>query len=675
MTGENNAVGTEEAGHPERIAVSQRRWTPLQALTVTGVLAGGIFILDARTPPFVDVPILYVFVVLLSLFAPWHRTPLLIAAATIALTFLPPALLWSATADWHTWTNRVITAAALGITALLVSARQTAEARVIRGREELERRVEDRTAQLRAANQALESEIAVRRTAERSLQESRESLARTEAFSLVMVTHVGLDGRWLKVPPRLSELLGYSESELLAGTFMDVTHPDDVEADWSRCQRLIRGEINSFELEKRYIRKDRAVVWVYLNCSGVYDAEGRLIHFLTYIQDISDRKRAEDALRVSQEQWRTVIETVPIGIAISTVDGRVLDLNTAAWTILGYDSKEEFLGLAAASHYVDPADRRRRIEQLKAGHQVFEAQYKKKDGSLFWGRCTAAILGEQDGETVLINAYEDITEERRSHDSIARAKEELQAANLQLLERDQVRTKFLSVVSHELRTPMAAIKGFVDNMLDGVTGELNDRQTDYLRRMQLSLERLTRLIAQLLDWSRLEMGGAAFLPKALSPADLVRRVGDNARSVAESKGVRVVTKIAGDLPTILADPDKLEQILWNLIGNAVKFTPTRGTVEIECRGAPDGGVLVTVSDSGCGIAPQDIPRVFDQFSGVTSPMPAGRGAQLGLYITKSLVLLHGGRIWAESRLQEGSRFHVHLPVEPPDDKRPAAEPS
>lgn len=636
------------------------------------LLTSAIFLLDLFTPSPIDVPILYVFVVLLCLHSPWRRAPLLAAAVAIVLTCLPPAVLWQPPVDWFIGINRVITCFALGLTAILTANRRAAEEALREGQSQLGMRVEERTAELRKANQALEEENAIRRSTEQSLHESRERLARTEAFSLVMVTHVGLDGRWLKVPARLSDLLGYSESELLAGTFMNVTHPDDVEPDWSQCQRLIKGEIKSFELEKRYIRKDGGIVWVYLNCSGVYDTAGRLLHFLTYIRDISERKRVEDALRQSEEKWGRVIETVPIGIALSTVDGRVLDINTAAWTILGYDSKEEFLRLAAASHYIDPADRLRRIENIRAGHRVFEAQYRKKDGTVFWGRCTAAILGEQDGDVVLINAYEDITEERRYHETIRRAKEELQATNQLLTERDQVRTKFLSVVSHELRTPMAAIKGFVDNMLDGVTGQLNDRQSDYLRRIQISLERLTRLIAQLLDWSRLEMGGAPFLPKLLAPADIVRVVGDNARAMAEAKRIRVTTRTESELPAIKADPDKLEQVLWNLIGNAVKFTPALGTVTIECRTAPDGGVLFTVSDTGCGISPDDIPRVFDQFSGVHSSFPSNKGAQLGLYITRSLVLLHGGRIWVESTLQEGSRFYVHLPIKPPEGDRSAS---
>jgi PAS domain S-box-containing protein len=633
------------------------------------LLTAAIFLLDIGTPPSLDLPILYIFVVLLALRTPWSLAPVAMAGTTIALTVLPLLLLWPQSSDWSVLVNRMIACAALMMTALLVSARRTADAAVRTSRQRLEQRVEERTAQLQAANRALEGEIATRRAAEHSLYESREALARTEAFSLVMVTHVGLDGRWLKVPATLCGLLGRSEPELLASTFMDVSHPDDVEADWGQCRRLIRGEIKSFELEKRYIRKNGDILWVYLNCSGVYDAAGRLLHFLTYIRDLSDHKRIEEALRRSDEKWRSVIETVPIGIAISTMDGRVLDVNTAAWKILGYEYKEEFLRLAAVTHYLDPADRQRRIDRVHAGDHVFEAQFKKKDGAPLWGRCTTAILGGQDGEALLINAYQDITDQRTARETLRQAKDDLQDANQRLMERDHVRTKFVSVVSHELRTPMAAIKGFIDNMVSGVTGDLNERQTDYLRRMQGSLERLTRLIAQLLEWSGLEIGAAPPVLRPVSAADLVLTVTENARPVADAKQVRMTVEIAAGLPSIHADQDKIEQVLWNLIANAIKFSSPAGTVTIGCR--PDNdGVRFTVSDRGCGISAVDLPKVFDQFSGIQSDIPSVRGAQLGLYITKNIVLRHGGRIWVESTAGEGSRFFVHLPAKPPGQPSP-----
>jgi PAS domain S-box-containing protein len=148
------------------------------------------------------------------------------------------------------------------------------------------------------------TDITARKQAEAALRESQERLARTEKFSLVMVTHLNLEGRWLKVPPTLCKLLGYTEAELLGHRFNEVTHPEDIEADWSQCLRLIRGEIKSFDLEKRYIRKDGGIVWVYINCSVVTDAQDKPVHFLTYIRDITDRKLNEEKLREYQESLR-----------------------------------------------------------------------------------------------------------------------------------------------------------------------------------------------------------------------------------------------------------------------------------------------------------------------------------------------------------------------------------
>ena len=148
------------------------------------------------------------------------------------------------------------------------------------------------------------TDITARKRAEAALRESQERLARTEKFSLVMVTHLDLEGRWLKVPPTLCALLGYTEAELLGHRFNEVTHPEDIEADWSQCLRLIRGEIKSFDLEKRYVRKDGGIVWVYINCSVVTDAQDKPVHFLTYIRDITNRKLNEEKLREYQESLR-----------------------------------------------------------------------------------------------------------------------------------------------------------------------------------------------------------------------------------------------------------------------------------------------------------------------------------------------------------------------------------
>lgn len=238
---------------------------------------------------------------------------------------------------------------------------------------------------------------------------------------------------------------------------------------------------------------------------------------------------------------------------------------------------------------------------------------------------------------------------------------ELQAANARLQEHDRRRSKFVSVASHELRTPMTSIKGFVENMLDGLTGQLTERQQHYLQRVKHNVERLTRIINQLLDWSRIDVGRIELKPEPLRMCEFVRDVVESFQTMASEKSIALDVAACEEFPPILADRDKLEQILWNLVGNAIKFTPHGGRVTVEFLMQEDRFMRICIVDTGCGISPHEIPKVFNEFSKVESSLPSAQGAQLGLFITKSLVRLHGGQIWAESQLGAGSRFCFTVP--------------
>ncbi len=157
----------------------------------------------------------------------------------------------------------------------------------------LQQEIAARTGDLQDTNERLRQEIVEHTSAVDALRKSEERLARTEEFSLIIVTHVALDGTWLKVPATLCQLLGYEEKDLLSNSFKAVTHPEDFEKDWQQCERLICGDVQSFELEKRYIHRDGTIVWIYQNCSVVKDEEGKPLHFLTYIRDITDNKKVE----------------------------------------------------------------------------------------------------------------------------------------------------------------------------------------------------------------------------------------------------------------------------------------------------------------------------------------------------------------------------------------------
>jgi signal transduction histidine kinase len=240
---------------------------------------------------------------------------------------------------------------------------------------------------------------------------------------------------------------------------------------------------------------------------------------------------------------------------------------------------------------------------------------------------------------------------------------ELQTANERLQEHDRRRSKFVSVASHELRTPMTSIKGFVENMLDGLTGQLSERQEHYLQRIKHNVDRLTRIINQLLDWSRLDVGRIDIKPEPLRVGEFVTDVVESFQTLAAEKSILLEVMPSDQRLMVRADRDKIEQILWNLVGNAIKFTPKAGRVSVTCNARDAAFAQIMVSDSGCGIAPHELPKVFNEFSKVESAMPTSQGAQLGLFITKSLVTLHGGQMWVESLPGAGTQFFFTLPIE------------
>lgn len=263
-------------------------------------------------------------------------------------------------------------------------------------------------------------------------------------------------------------------------------------------------------------------------------------------------------------------------------------------------------------------------------------------------------------------AYQDLEQLTQTLEQRVRERTvELEAANERLRELDELKSAFVSTVSHELRTPMTSIKGYVDNILDGLTGALTEKQSYYLGRVKHNVERLTRMINDLLDLSRIEAGKVELHLGIVCTRDLIADVAEGFQRIAREKGITLRTEFSGELAPVWGDRDKLHQVLTNLIQNAIKFAPKGGEVRVESCMRKDGAVQISVHDTGCGIPPHELDRVFDRFYRGESVPTEDRGSGLGLPIAKSLVELHSGRIWAESAPGQGCRFSFTLPIQPP----------
>ena len=238
---------------------------------------------------------------------------------------------------------------------------------------------------------------------------------------------------------------------------------------------------------------------------------------------------------------------------------------------------------------------------------------------------------------------------------------QLQIANERLQELDRLKSDFVANVSHELRTPLTAIKGAVDLVLREVPGPLTEKQIHYLTRVRSNTQHLAGLINDLLDLSKIEEGKIELHAERVSLGGLVHEVMETLRPIAAEKLINLVAKLP--LPLVWADRAKVTQVLTNLIGNAIKFTPLHGNVSLSSTIKNDGWVCVSISDTGPGIPMDEREKIFDKFYQIApngEPKPKGTG--LGLTICKTLVELHGGKIWVESERRNGSIFHFTLPA-------------
>ena len=237
----------------------------------------------------------------------------------------------------------------------------------------------------------------------------------------------------------------------------------------------------------------------------------------------------------------------------------------------------------------------------------------------------------------------------------------LQTTVEQLQELDRLKSAFVGIVSHELRTPLTPIKTLVENLLDGVGGSLSEQQHHYLSRIQANADRLTRMLNELLDLSKIEAGKIELRPTVLSIQELIADVLDVLHPLAQQKSITMEVTSLDGIPKVHADRDKLYEVLANLVDNAIKFTPSGGRIQIGTKVLDDRYITVEVSDTGCGIPEEDLPKIFDKFYRVHSLSSNHAGAGLGLAIAKGLIELHGGTIGVESTSGKGSHFYFTVP--------------
>jgi signal transduction histidine kinase len=271
-------------------------------------------------------------------------------------------------------------------------------------------------------------------------------------------------------------------------------------------------------------------------------------------------------------------------------------------------------------------------------------------------------------ETIL--RLKKVLEEKQRFVRLKDYADQLEKANQELKNIDAMKSEFVSIASHELRTPLAAIKNAIQLILQGKTGAINENQTKFLSMAERNINRLTNILNDLLNLSKIESGKIDLKFEDVVLESLAELTVSSLRPQADVKSIKVITEIPDELPAVYGDKEKIEQILINLIGNAIKFTPEKGNIYIsatpffeEREGGLSHKVAISVKDTGIGISPEHLASIFDKFYQVEGSLQRSvSGTGLGLAITKGLVEAHQGMIWAESDVGKGSTFTFTLPT-------------
>jgi PAS domain S-box-containing protein len=473
------------------------------------------------------------------------------------------------------------------------------------------------------------------------------------------------EGRVLTWNPGAQRLKGYEPFEII-GKHFSIFYPQEArERKWPEQELRIASVQGRFEDEGWRVTRDGGRFWANVVLTALRDERGELIGFSKITRDLTERRRQEESLRQSEERFRLLVEGVK-DYAIFMLDprGHVASWNAGAERIKGYRA-DEIIGRHISTFYPQEAlDRKWPEHELEVagreGRFEDEGWRVRKDGSMFWAN-------------VIITAVHDRHNTLRGFAKVTRDLTESKRAD-ELRSTERRSREFLAMLAHELRNPLAPIAAALQVLL---RGPAQDTEGELAKRvMQRQLGQLTRLVDDLLDVSRVTQSAIQLRMRPLDLVETVRQAADSARHWIDSHGHELILDLPSAPVRTVADEERINQVLANLLNNAAKYTPLGGhiTVSLEVSG---GEAEIRVRDTGIGISPDLLETVFDLFvQGERSLARTEGGLGVGLTLVKQLVHLHGGSVEARSEGPgRGSEFVVRLPAPPVSDERSSLAPA
>jgi PAS domain S-box-containing protein len=528
------------------------------------------------------------------------------------------------------------------------------------------------------------TDITRRKQAEDAIQQSEERLRLITENLTDLVAVLDLEGRRLYNSPSYRTILGEPEA-LWGSCSFEQIHPEDQDRVRDSFQQTVRTGIGQ-RLEYRLMDFRGRVRHIESQGSVIRDEQGRVAKVLVVSRDVTERQHAEEARRESERKYRELVELANSIILRWNAEGCITFLNDFGLRFFGYSAEEIFgrhvMGTIVPRAESSGRDLQQLMEKICADPAAYEQntnENMRRSGERVWISWTNRIVRDADGRVLeILSVGTDVTARRKAEEQIhslnqalRRHTEELEhrvaERTVQLAEArdraeaaDRIKSAFLASMSHELRTPLNSIIGFTGILLQGLAGPLNSEQTKQLEMVRASARHLLALINDVLDISKIEAGQ---LQVACEPFDMcasVSKVVGIVRPLAEKKGLALHVQLHPALGRIVSDPRRVEQILLNLLNNAIKFTE-RGEVNLQTIVLQDS-LRISIADTGMGIKPEDLATLFQPFRQIDTGLSRNHeGTGLGLAICRRLAGLLGGEIHAESHWEQGSVFTLTLP--------------
>lgn len=483
-------------------------------------------------------------------------------------------------------------------------------------------------------------DVTERKQVEAQLRQSQATLARAQQMAHIGSWEYDVGSQictWSEELYRIHQL-DPSRPPPVGEAMDQLIHPEDLWIDRQLLKApLLAGK--SAEVDMRIVRQDGEIRHIEVRGEPVRDDQGQIVQWVGTVMDITDRKRIEEKLRRNEAEMRTILATIPDMLNRVTKDGTILFISPGI--VKPYIPIEQAIGKSL--HDTLPSqlatDRlyliRRAIETGSQQIQEYEIQI---DGETFYGEARIAAINQEEALVVIRN----VTERRK-------------------LER--LKAEFISVVSHELRTPLTSMQVALSLLDEGFVDPTSEDGQNMIHVATEGVDRLVRLVNDILDLDRLESGKLRIEKRRCDPADLVNTAIEQMKDLANRSEIQFEVTVPAC--AIQADPDRLVQVLTNLLSNAIRFSPCRSTIQIAVEPQPQNPsvLLFSVKDQGRGIPASHLKRIFERFQQVdASDSREKNGTGLGLAICHNIIQHHGGQIWVESSLGQGSTFYFTLPV-------------